>query len=122
LDFDKLEKANAKENLQLAFDIAEKHLDIPQLLDVDDMVSYKPDDKSVMTYIAYYWKKFAASNKEQKAARKVAKVAKNQRENAEMAHDYEERAKKLKEWIAEYDEKLKDTSNFGNNLEQVQSK
>jgi len=65
-----------KKNLQIAFDVAEKELDIPSLLDINDMVDLKPDDKSVMTYVAYYWKKFASSNKTQKSARKVGKVAK----------------------------------------------
>jgi hypothetical protein len=32
LDFDKLEKKNARENLELAFEVAEKELGIPRLL------------------------------------------------------------------------------------------
>merc|ERR1719420_2464154 len=35
IDYDSLDKANAKENLQLAFDVAERELDIPALLDAD---------------------------------------------------------------------------------------
>jgi len=57
IDFDSLDPLAYKKNLQLAFDVAEKDLDIPQLLDINDMVDVKPDDKSVMTYVAYYWKK-----------------------------------------------------------------
>jgi len=121
INYDECLKQGAKENLQTAFDVAEKHLDIPQLLDVNDMLT-APDDKSVMTYIAYYWKKFAAGNKEKKAARKVGRVAKNQKDNEKLMHDYEERAKKLKQWIAENDEKLQNTSDFGNNLDEVQKK
>jgi len=68
------------------FDVAEKDMDIPCLLDINDMVDFKPDDKSVMTYVAYYWKIFSSSNKTQKSARKVGKVAKNQKDNFDMIH------------------------------------
>jgi len=122
IDFDSLDKANAKENLQLAFDVAEKNFGIPQLLDAKDMVEVKPDDKSVMTYVAYYWKAFAASNKEKKAANQISRAAKNAKQNKDLIHDYEERAKKLKEWIANADDKLGNTTDFGNNLGEVMKK
>jgi len=93
IDFDSLDPKDNKGNLEKAFSIADKELDIPELLDANEMVSYKPDEKSVMTYVAYYWKKFASSNKTEKAARKVGRVAKNQRTNEEMESDYEKRAK-----------------------------
>jgi len=35
IDFDSLKKENKKDNLTLAFDVAEKKLDIPPLLDVN---------------------------------------------------------------------------------------
>lgn len=35
LDYDSLKKANDLENLNLAFDVAEKHLDIPRMLDAE---------------------------------------------------------------------------------------
>ena len=35
LDYDRLKKANDLENLNLAFDVAEKHLDIPRMLDAE---------------------------------------------------------------------------------------
>ena len=36
-----------------AFDVAEKNLHIPQLLDPDLVIS-SPDDLSIMTYISYF--------------------------------------------------------------------
>jgi len=125
LDFDKMDPNKPAENLQTAFDVAEKHLDIPQLLDVNDIInSVKPDDKSIMTYVAYYWKKFASENKAQKSARKIQRVAKNLRDNEQMMHDYEERAKKLIDWVADSDKKMENTdpNSFGRNLQQVQEK
>jgi Ca2+-binding EF-hand superfamily protein len=125
LDFDSLDPSKKRENLQLAFDVAEKHLDIPQLLDINDIVnSVKPDDKSVMTYVAYYWKKFASSNKAQKSARMVGRNAKNMMDNEAMMIDYERRARKLVAWIHESEKKMenKDQKSFGRNLSQVQEK
>jgi len=123
LDFDSLDPLAYKKNLQLAFDVAERDLDIPCLLDINDMVDCKPDDKSVMTYVAYYWKKFASSNKTQKSARKIGKVAKNQRDNFNMIHDYETRAKALLEWIDEKDKQFSEpeVKKFGRNMKEVMS-
>eukprot|EP01080_Neovahlkampfia_damariscottae_P005191 gene5191-8797_t len=123
IDYDSLDANDDAGNLSKAFTIAEEQLDIPQLLDVDDIVNaVKPDDKSIMTYVAYYWKKFASSNKSEKQARMIARVAQNARDNAKMATDYEERAKKLISWT---DEKTglmsnSDVKSFGNNLSKVQ--
>jgi len=118
IDFDSLDKANQKENLQLAFDIAERDLDIPQLLDADDMVNFRPEDKSVMTYVAYYWKRFAAGNKAELAGKKIAKIAQTKRELEQMQHDYETRATALDQWMDESSGKLEDPSfdHFGNSL------
>jgi Ca2+-binding EF-hand superfamily protein len=75
-----------------------------------------------MTYVAYYWKKFASSNKSEKQARMIARVAKNAKDNAKMASDYEERAKKLLAWTAEKSEAMAnhEIKSFGNNLSKVQ--
>jgi hypothetical protein len=74
-----------------------------------------------MTYVAYYWKKFASSNKTEKAARKVGRVAKNQRTNEEMETDYEKRAKNLIEWINKSRESFSEPSveKFGDSLKKV---
>jgi len=121
LDFESLDPKDQKGNLEKAFGIADKELDIPELLDANEMVSYKPDDKSVMTYVAYYWKKFASSNKTEKAARKVGRVAKNLRTNEEMETDYEKRAKALIEWINVSRESFADphVEKFGDSLKKV---
>ena len=43
-------------NLNQAFTLADSELGIPKLLDAEDMIAHKPDEKSVMTYISFFWK------------------------------------------------------------------
>jgi len=122
INYDSLDPNDHAKNLQLAFDVAEKDLDIPQLLDVNDIVSQeKPDEKSIMAYVAYYWKKFASTGKQQKSANMIGRLGKKDAEYAKIAHDYEERAKKLVSWIAEKDKQYSDCSNLGNSLAKVQA-
>jgi hypothetical protein len=52
IDFNTLNKSDPRTNLQLAFDTIEKSFGIPPMLDVDDMLSEKIDDKAVMTYVS----------------------------------------------------------------------
>ncbi|MEQ2180526.1 hypothetical protein GOODEAATRI_002077 [Goodea atripinnis] len=49
-------------NLNLAFDIAEKHLDIPKMLDAEDIINTpKPDERAIMTYVSCFYHAFAGA-------------------------------------------------------------
>ncbi|GFV28786.1 plectin [Trichonephila clavipes] len=52
LDFKSLRSRKAKENLELAFSIAEKEFGITRLLDPEDVDTPEPDEKSLITYIS----------------------------------------------------------------------
>ena len=87
--------------------MAEKHLDIPPLLDVDDMVEcVKPDERSVMTYVAAYYKAFSSFNKAEQAAKKIAAVLETNREHERLIQEYELMSTKLLEWILATIERL----------------
>jgi len=100
LDYNSLDKSNAKENLTKAFEVAEKELNIPKLLDVEDFVDVpKPDERSVMTYVAQYFHAFSAQNKVSNSSRRVGKFADVLAATWDMENDYEKRATQLLENI-----------------------
>lgn len=118
IDYDSLEKANAEENLTLAFDAAES-LGIPRLLEVEDMLADKPDERSVMTYVSEFFHAFASSNLTEAALRRANKFLAFARAMEERENEYERRATILSEWIDESNEKFSDLD-FGNTLEESQ--
>ncbi|KAI9476275.1 MAG: hypothetical protein EXX96DRAFT_596432 [Benjaminiella poitrasii] len=86
-------------NTAIAFEAAKK-LNIPQLLDVEDVCDIsKPDEKSVMTYVAEYFHAFSAHDEFETAGRRVAKFADVLASVWEMEHQYEQRVRALMESV-----------------------
>ncbi|XP_059684163.1 nesprin-1-like [Gavia stellata] len=56
VDMEKVRERSNRENLEEAFTLAEAELGIPRLLDPEDVDVDKPDEKSVMTYVAQFLK------------------------------------------------------------------
>merc|ERR1719285_323243 len=81
LDYSKLSKDNPLENLNLAFDIAEKYLDIPRMLDAEDLLTNeKPDERQIMTYVSCYYHAFQGAMQAEMAANRICKVLEEYRE------------------------------------------
>eukprot|EP00042_Codosiga_hollandica_P052657 m.673170 g.673170 ORF g.673170 m.673170 type:complete len:880 (+) comp58539_c0_seq1:176-2815(+) len=100
IDYASLRKDNPKQNWKTCLEAAEKHLDIPPMLDAEDMIScIKPDERAVMTYVAAYYKAFASFNKNEVAAKKIAHIAETNRAHQKLIEEYEEKTTRLLEWI-----------------------
>jgi len=116
IDFNSLDKKDEAKNLELAFSVAES-LGIPRFLDAADMIeSVKPDERSVMAYVAQYYKYFNTGNKAETAARRIGNLLATQKEHDLLKADYAARAKALQDWI---DSKVTwlEGLDAGNNLE-----
>ncbi|XP_058489896.1 alpha-actinin-4-like isoform X1 [Solea solea] len=100
IDYDSLRKDDPVTNLNNAFEVAEKHLDIPKMLDAEDIVgTVRPDEKAIMTYVSSFYHAFSGAQKAETAANRICKVLAVNQENEQMMEDYEKLASDLLEWI-----------------------
>ncbi|TKA31104.1 hypothetical protein B0A50_02073 [Salinomyces thailandicus] len=102
IDYDKLDKSDHRGNMQLAFDIASKEIGIPDLLDVEDVCDVpKPDERSLMTYIAYWFHAFSQMERVENAGRRVEKFVSTMNGAWEMQNSYERRMRALLDQIGQ---------------------
>ncbi|XP_028415774.1 alpha-actinin-like [Dendronephthya gigantea] len=100
LNYAELRQDNPVHNLNLAFEVAEKHLDIPKMLDAEEMASMeKPDERAVMTYVSSYYHAFSSSQQAETASKRICKVLDVNRENEGRMEEYEKLASDLLDWI-----------------------
>ncbi|KAM3859654.1 alpha-actinin-2 [Diretmus argenteus] len=100
IDFTKLHKNDPLGNLNLAMEVAEKHLDIPKMLDAEDIINTpKPDERAIMTYVSCFYHAFAGAEQAETAANRICKVLGVNQENEKLMEEYEKLASDLLEWI-----------------------
>jgi len=96
INYDELTKDNALANLNLAFDVAETHLNVPKILDAVDIVDTpKPDERSIMTYIAQLYNVFSSMDQVEVAGKKVGQFLNFISQIQSMTNDYEKRVRAL---------------------------
>jgi Ca2+-binding EF-hand superfamily protein len=101
IDYEKLDKTKHRENMTMAFQIATQEIGIPDLLDVEDVCDVaKPDERSLMTYIAYWFHAFSHMERVENAGRRVEKFVLNMQGAWEMQNNFEKRMKELLRQIA----------------------
>ncbi|KAF2679591.1 alpha-actinin-2 [Lentithecium fluviatile CBS 122367] len=111
IDYDSLDKDDHRGNMQLAFDIASKEIGIPDLLDVEDVCDVaKPDERSLMTYIAYWFHAFSQMERVENAGRRVEKFVQNMNGAWEMQNNFEKRMRELLRQIAEQQKVWKEST------------
>lgn len=102
LDYDDLDRTDHRGNVALALKIAGEQLGIPQILDVEDLCNVKqPDERSVMTYVAYWFHAFSALDKIETAGRRIEKFVEVSGSSITMQHSFEKRMRLLLKAMAE---------------------
>lgn len=87
-------------NLALAFDAAEEYFGITRILDVEDITeAVKPDEKIVLTYVAFFFKGFADFLRRQGLAKSIAKAVDITKRHDAWIEQYNEGATKLKTFL-----------------------
>lgn len=120
LDYDGLDKNNHRANLEKAFEVAEKELGIPRLLEPEDLLDQaRPDERAVMTYVSEYFHYFSSFDLKEKNAARVQKFVKFNMAMEDQERAYEKDTQNLLEWIQNTIEALADR-NFGDNVDAAQ--
>lgn len=102
IDYDALDKSDHRGNTALAFRIATEEIGIPALLDVEDVCDVaRPDEKSLMTYIAYWFHAFSQLDRIETAGRRVEKFVEVMQGAWSMQHNFEKRMTELLKQINE---------------------
>jgi len=100
IPYNTLSKENKKDNLNMAFEAADKHLDIPKILDAEDIADVpKPDEKSIITYVSMLYKVFAKGQEAEVAGRRVAGLVDFTSQMDEQKANFNERSSGLTDWI-----------------------
>ncbi|XP_043236847.1 spectrin beta chain, non-erythrocytic 2-like isoform X8 [Amphibalanus amphitrite] len=119
IDYKSLQPANHVANLNNAFEVAQKDLGIHRLLDAEDIDVNKPDEKSVMTYVASYYHTFAKMKSEIKGGKRIANLVGQMMEVDRSQERYNVLTTSLLEWILMKVSVLEDRD-FPNSLEGIQ--
>ncbi|ADM12158.1 Ca2+-binding actin-bundling protein fimbrin/plastin [Encephalitozoon intestinalis ATCC 50506] len=108
-NFHELKPSKKAYNLSQAFRIAEKSLNIKKLLDVEDIAEVSiPDEKSIMTYVSGYYRKFKEYEKEKLALNRVKGVLEAVDWSIQARNLYEVKARSLRSLIQDLSNQKKE--------------
>ncbi|XP_012141419.2 spectrin beta chain, non-erythrocytic 5 kst isoform X2 [Megachile rotundata] len=119
VEWSELQQNKNIDNLNYAFDVANSELGIPRLLDAEDVDTARPDEKSIITYVASYYHTFARMKNEIKSGKRIANIVGQMMDADKMKIHYEKLTTDLLEWIKMKIEVL-ENRNFPNSLEGIQ--
>lgn len=106
ISYDEMLSKTPEEVLRHVFAVAEKDLGIPALLDVEDVIVERPDEKSVMTYVSEYFHRFAAQSEQETAGRRVTNFLAFSQQRDEMIAQFLAEAQKLSTWATAKEKEL----------------
>ena len=61
----------------------------------------RPDEKSVMAYVAFFWKEFAANKRKNLAAERIGTVVAREQSFLQLQEQYTAQATELSQWLQE---------------------
>ncbi|XP_067895807.1 spectrin beta chain, non-erythrocytic 5 isoform X2 [Heterodontus francisci] len=114
-----LKPNQAKRNLANAFNVAEEMLDIPKLLDPEDVAVSHPDEKSIMTYASLYYHYFSKMRQGQTVQKRITKFFNLLKEIEDLKFEYQGLVSDLLQWIKDKVRELNDRR-FPNSLTGMQ--
>lgn len=118
-DYGELMPGRNIENLNHAFEVADRELGIPKLLDAEDIDTNRPDEKSILTYVASYYHTFARMKNEQKGGKRIANIVNKLMDADKKKVQFENLITDLLSWIRTKTVEL-EKRNFPNSVEGIQ--
>lgn len=119
IDYNSLQAKNHIQNLNNAFNVAHDELGIAKILDAEDVDTNKPDEKSIITYVASYYHTFARMKNELKGSKRIANIMTQMKDVDDSKMKYERITSTLLEWILMKIVEL-DSREFPNSLDGIQ--
>ena len=113
IDVDMMDSKSVGDRLATAFDIAERALSIPRLLDPQDVID-NPDEQSLLTYVSYFK---AHLNKPVN----ILAQSKLQAEMDDLRRQFEDEASQYKDSVEDLKKKLVQAETTKAELEKLQS-
>lgn len=107
VEYDEMYDDPKEEKLDASFTTCEA-LGIPRLLEIDDLLVDRPDEKAVMTYVSELFKLFSKEDIKENAAQHISSFLNFQRRIEGLGGEYEQRFEDFENWV---NEKI---SEFGN--------
>lgn len=98
-DYNQLDPYEHRDNLNHAFEAAQRHLGIQPLLDAEDIDVDRPDEKSVLTYVSSYFHTFAKMKTEAVGGKRVGKIIGFLIDIEKMIENYESQVLEMQHWI-----------------------
>jgi len=119
LNYDNFTKENQADNLGSAFDLAEKHLGIPKLLEPNEVSEGNVDERSLVLYVSLFFHAFVAQQQQKGILEEKDKIA---REKNLLQGSLEERAKMASELQEENKRLQQELDRHKNELEELNAK
>ena len=79
----------------------------------------RPDEKSVMAYVAFFWKEFAANKRKNLAAERIGTVVAREQSFLQLQEQYTAQATELSQWLQEREAFFKKEAE-GNSMGEVE--